>query len=116
VKDIVDAHAEPTLSPPEVQEIRALLKSRSGWELAKKNGIGALPGGNAVDAFNAVLTAAKSVGLFILPIGELERFHPEVGGNKQAWLRQVFEERLYSESPEAEKLLSEVVAFIAQRQ
>lgn len=116
VNEIVDARAEPTLSPPEVREIRDLLKTRSGWELAKKNGIGALPGGNAVDAFNAILAAAKSAGLFILPIGELERFHPGVGGNKQAWLRHVFEQNLYSASPEAERLLSEVVAFIAQRQ
>jgi hypothetical protein len=112
----IDANTESTLSPPEVREFRELLKTRSGWELAKKNGVGALPSGNAVDAFNAILIAAKSVGLFILPIGELERFHPEVGGNKQTWLRQVFESSLYTASPEAEEILSDVVTFIAKRQ
>ncbi|WP_166503359.1 ATP-dependent nuclease [Modestobacter italicus] len=112
----IDASTEPSMSPSEVREVRDLLRSRSGWELAKKNGVGALPSGNPVDAFNAILAAAKSVGLFILPIGELERFHPEVGGNKQTWLRQVFEESLYTSSPEAEQLLSDVVAFIATKQ
>jgi hypothetical protein len=112
----IDAGSGAALSPQEVRELRDLLKTRTGWELAKKSGVGALPGGNAVDAFNAILAAASSVGLLVLPIGELERFHPEVGGNKQAWLRQVFERSLYTSSPEAEKLLSEVVSFIAGRQ
>jgi hypothetical protein len=115
--EILDASQTPVLSSAETKQLRDLLKTQSGWELAKKNGRGALPGGGVMDAFNAILAASSAVGLFILPVGELERFHSEVpSSNKQAWLRQVFESGLYADSPTAEALLSEVVAYIARHQ
>lgn len=115
--EILARASGPTLSSAEVKELRALLKSQTGWELAKSMGRAVLPAGQAVDAFDRISSSCREVGLFILPVGELERFHPEVGGNKQAWLRQVFERELFASPPvEAADLLRDVVAYIGTRQ
>ncbi len=117
INEVLGASSDGDLSAADVKTLRDLLKTQSGWELAKTNGRGALPAGEAVDAFNRILSASSDVGLFIVPVGELERFHPEVGGNKQAWLRQVFEHELFAAAPlEAKELLQGVVQFIQSRQ
>ncbi len=107
---------EKTLSAVEVRSIRDVVRSTSGWSLAKQNGRGAIPSGSPLQSFERILAAARTVGLFVLPIGELERFHPTIGGNKQAWLREVFESGAYKDCAEAADFLRGVAAFIADCQ
>lgn len=74
--ELLGQAAGPSLTNSEVKELRELLKSRTGWELAKTNGRAVLPAGASVDAFDRICAYCRGVGLFILPVGELERFHP----------------------------------------
>jgi len=105
-----------SLTRDEAKKITEVIRSRSGWEQVKKNGIGSLPKGDATSSFNAVLEAAAALGLFLLPNGELERFHPIIGGTKQEWLRQVFETEAYKLSSDATRLLTRVTDYIASAQ
>jgi len=116
VDQIFADSSEEYLAVSEAKKVAAAVKARSGWEWIKKNGLGALPTGDATSAFNTVLEAAAALGLFLLPNGELERFHPEIGGNKQEWLRQVFETDAYKSSPDASQLLTKVTSYIASVQ
>jgi len=104
------------LDTGELRLVREAVTPVNGWKLIKTNGRGALPKGNAHESFERVLRTVANAGLFILPIGELESFHPTVAGSKQTWLRQVFEDGLYRDSAEARRLLTNVVAYIAGQQ
>ena len=104
------------LTKTEIAEVAELIRTESGWRHVKRKGSGAIDSGNPSAAFESIIAACKLRGLFILPIGELERFHSSVPGNKQAWLRQVLEGELFKTSHEAQTLMKEVRAFVATRQ
>lgn len=116
IVQVLDSSNEQYVSALEADSIRAAVRTASGWALAKKNGRGAVPSGQPLQAFDRILDASAKLGLFLLSVGELERFHPAIGGNKQKWLREVFETGVYRQSSEAADLLKRVAAFIAARQ
>ena len=63
----------------------------SKWEGLKKSGIAALPSGDATVAFDKLDKALKEVGIFIVPVGELECFVKQVGGHGPDWTNKVLE-------------------------
>ncbi len=93
INDVLNASTSNELTANEIKSIRKHIRATSGWELIKKNGKGAVSSGDPSTAFDTILEEAKKVGLFLVPVGELERFHPLIAGDKQKWLREVFENR-----------------------
>ncbi|GAA4712977.1 hypothetical protein GCM10023349_35170 [Nocardioides conyzicola] len=116
VAEILDRSQNPIIDRRDLTEMLDLLKAESGWKQIKRKGAGAIDTGDPTAAFASVIAACRAVGLFILPVGELERFHPNVGGNKQAWLRQALEHELFKTSGESQDLVRSVRAFVASRQ
>lgn len=116
VTDVLDAASAQELTKDEIKTIREATSQVTGWEELKKKGRNAVDRGEPLVAFNEILAACAERGLFLLPVGELESFHPTIGGNKQAWLREVFETRAYENSPDASAFLDRVIAFIHSHQ
>lgn len=114
--EIIDSSDSEHLSRHEFDEIVKSMKVVSGWQMVKRRGEGAIDGGDPTVAFRAIVEAARHVGLYILTNGELERFHTEVPGNKQEWLREVLEKQLFRNSPAAHALLRDVREFIVDHQ
>lgn len=110
---VLDAKADGELSDDEIKKIRGAVSARSGWAVMKEAGKAGMPGGEPSQALEHVMMESAKYGLFILEQGELERFHPTIGGNKQIWLRRVFEDKAYETSPDAVTLLQRVIAYIA---
>ena len=79
----------PRPTSQELDELRSLLKERRGWADAKKAGIGAVPQGDASQACHELVDLLGSVGLHVVPVGELERFVPTVSGHGPAWVSEV---------------------------
>jgi len=55
------------------------------------------------------------MGLFIVPVGELERFIPAVGGKGPGWLTAVYESGLHRDTAatgEARRFVGRVAASI----
>jgi hypothetical protein len=107
---------EKHFSRKHLDELNALIRAESGWKQVKRKGQGAIDSGDPTASFTSILAACSQLGLFVLSIGELERFHPEVSGNKQEWLRKVLEQEIYKSSKEAQTLLREVLTFVGQHQ
>ncbi|EFL19915.1 predicted protein [Streptomyces sp. C] len=89
--------AESQLTAFHAAKIKALLKEPTGWRTLKKSGIenlnqdGPLADQPAYQATQRLLTQAAAIGLFPMPDGELESWHPDVPRKEKAeWLRQVF--------------------------
>lgn len=112
---ILSERTTDEVSPGELQRLRAVLKPRSGWGEAKLAGCNLLSG-EARSSFDVLDASLRNIGIFIVRIGELERFHQEVAGNKADWLRTVLEGRLYQQTPEAREFVADIAANIVSRQ
>ena len=115
-QEVLSSGDQKFLIKSEIEELRNLIKAESGWRQIKGKGAGSIDSGDPTNAFNSIIAACKNVGLFVLTVGELERFHPDVSGNKQEWLRKVLETNKYRHSSEAQELLHEVLGWIASKQ
>ena len=83
---------ETYLSKQEIMRIREELKTTSPWDTLKMSGESGIPAGEAKVAYNAMNVKFKGKGIFIVPVGELERFVPEVGNHGPAWVNDVLEQ------------------------
>ena len=74
-------------------EIEAIFRKATPWDAVKEAGETAIPAGQATQQFEMLKEHCKQVGLWIVPVGELEGFCKSVGGHGPRWVRQVLEER-----------------------
>jgi hypothetical protein len=116
VEKILGSSDSPDVSSKELKRIGAALRPTSGWQQAKLVGRGLLSG-DAVTAFDSLDADLSALGIFIVTVGELERFHPQIpSDNKAAWLRTVLEDELYTSSVVAREYVAAMVNSIAARQ
>ena len=71
----------------------AVFRRASPWETVKQNGESAIPQGDATQQFQKLQELCKEVGLWIVPVGEMEGFCKSIGGHGPGWVQQVIEER-----------------------
>ncbi|MCX5130871.1 ATP-binding protein [Streptomyces sp. NBC_00340] len=84
-----------TLSQNQIDKISAALKAANGWKFLKASGVTALSG-EPHNAAQRLLSYFANLGIFLVPVGELEcwiRALPAT--NKSLWLTRVFEEGYY---------------------
>ncbi len=114
--DILDASDAPELTAAELSLIREGVRSESGWKQVKRKGVGAIDSGAPTAAFHSIVSACSALGLFLVAEGELERFHPQIPGNKQEWLRAVLEGELFKQTLAPQTFVREVRNFIKGHQ
>lgn len=85
----------PRLERRDEERVRQLTRTETGWEVAKKGGISVVPGGAPMSAAQRLLSKLSESGLFVVPVGELERFVPEVSGKGPAWVTEVHAQHLH---------------------
>lgn len=93
----IDALDGEIVDERSAEALRAVIRAESGWDKAKRSGIEALPQGDAYTAATRLLESLASIGLLVVPVGELERFAPGVGKHGPAWVADVLEKRLHLE-------------------
>ncbi|WP_445147251.1 ATP-dependent nuclease [Dyella sp. Tek66A03] len=81
--------------------IKAIFKMVSPWDDVKRAGRSALPPGQAIARFDELVKACSHVGLWIVPVGELEGFCRSIeGGHGPGFVAKVLEERILETDPE----------------
>ena len=83
--------------------IEGLFRKASPWDAVKNSGESAIPSGDPTKQFQKLLCLCKEMGLWIVPVGELEGFCKSVGGHGPRWVQQVIEERNLADDPELER-------------
>jgi hypothetical protein len=86
------------------------LQYPSAWADAKRAGRSVIPSGQESVALEALLTQLKSVGIFVVPVGEVECWIRRIGGKSMAWLNNVFVEVRSGTNP----FDSQVLEFVAE--
>lgn len=100
------------------QAIKRIFKTVSPWDDVKRAGRAALPQGQAVQQFDTLLGTCVAVGLFIVPVGELEGFCRSIdGGHGPGFVEKVLEKRNLetdSELEEARRFAAEILKRVRQ--
>jgi hypothetical protein len=97
-------------------KISDALRGRSGWKEFKTQGKRMLTS-DALAAFETLDEGLRQLGIFLVPVGELENFHTQYSAaNKAQWLRSVLESRAYEEQGPARDLIQEVMDFASHHQ
>ncbi|WP_195177158.1 ATP-dependent endonuclease [Mesorhizobium sp. INR15] len=91
-------------------DIEVVLKQLSPWDAVKAAGDAAIPSGDATQSLNTIRAQCEQRGIWIVPVGELERFCRSIGGHGPKWVQQVITNRNLAIDPE----LSEARTFIKQ--
>ena len=87
----------------ERSEIEKIFRKDSSWDTVKRAGESAIPGGQATKKFQELQRLCKQMGLWIVPVGELEGFCRAVGNHGPAWVQQVIEQRDLAMDPDLEQ-------------
>ena len=91
-------------------EIKRVFKTLSPWDDVKRAGRSALSGGQTVKHYDDLVGKCAAIGLWIVPVGELEGFCRSVdGGHGPGFVAKVLEERNLETDPE----LSEARDFVS---
>lgn len=77
-----------------LKEIKDAARKASAWAYAKTGGESFLPAGDVFNRYVRLRTTFKSVGLYIVPKGELESFCKSVADHGPAWVEQVCKKNL----------------------
>ena len=80
------------VSQTKMRNIRKSLESNTVWDQLKKTGVNGVGAGNPRSACDAILKYLSTIGIHVVPCGELERFVPTVGGHGPDWLHAVIEQ------------------------
>lgn len=89
--ELLAQHSDLYLSKEEIKGVSTLLNDGKPWADVKSNGFGAFPGGDATKAARRLESALKEVGIFVVPVGELEMFNKTSGKHGPAWVLEVLE-------------------------
>lgn len=96
------AAVEGTGRFPEDKEraIKGIFARQSSWSTLKRSGRSGLPPGGATKHFDSLYDECSALGLWIVPVGELEGFCRSLGSHGPGFVEKVLEERSLETDPE----------------
>lgn len=83
--------------------IKSTLKKASPWGAVKDAGEAAIPSGQPTQQMNELRRYLQTIGMWIVPVGELEGFCRSVGGHGPKWVQKVIEDRDLSSDSDLEQ-------------
>ena len=91
----------PVFTEVDRGRIQAILRRSSAWSHAKQIGEAFIPNGDASVAGQRLFSQLRRLGLFVVPVGEIEGFVRTIGGHGPAWVNAAIERDL-ARDPELE--------------
>lgn len=85
IQEILSAERETTVSQRSFAEIRKVLQKASAWAEAKRSGKSFVPRGEQTVAYDRLAANLRSLGIFIVEVGEVEGFCPSIANHGPAW-------------------------------
>lgn len=79
------SQAGPDFTRDDRAAIERAMKARTPWDEAKERGLGGVPPGDAYAAGARLLDDLKSIGLFLVPVGQLESWFQGIGNHGPPW-------------------------------
>lgn len=97
------------------RRIREITKSSDGWSLARKSGgVVALPRGQAAEAADRLISALRTLGVFVVPVGELEGWAPTIGAHGPKFVHQALDARVHANNAELQNFVAGIAAHLGE--
>lgn len=104
------------LTADELSELKPLLETRTGWKQLKSLGVQGVTGPTG-EALDHIVAKLKGVGIFIVPVGELERFETRAQQRpKSVWLEHVLTNRFDESAGEHRSFINDIRSFVRHHQ
>ncbi|WP_131783685.1 ATP-dependent nuclease [Legionella gresilensis] len=96
-------------SLPSKNDISNIMNQNKAWAQVKRYGITAIPRGDAQRYYNELKAKLNEIGIFIVPVGEVENFNPEVGSHGPKFVT-----KLLTDYPLDSTCLSPLKSFVTE--
>ena len=106
IKQIIDGAAAEKL--PKSDIIKAM-KQGSAWEIVKQMGASGLPKGQVRKDYESLVQTLEAIGIYLVPVGEVEAFCPEIGGHGPGHVNKLLNEWSLSDDK-----LKDLRSFVAK--
>jgi energy-coupling factor transporter ATP-binding protein EcfA2 len=101
IQEVLSNPQEQGAFPPKLRdEIVGILGKSSQWAMVKSAGETAIPKGDATKHYQILQKLCSSIGLWIVPVGEMECFCGLEGDHGPRWVQKVLENHDAATSPE----------------
>jgi hypothetical protein len=100
LEQALSAITDATLTRDAAQQLRGIVKLEDGWSRAKQGGLSALPQGAASESGKRLVSALGAMGLYVVPVGELERWAPSIAGHGPQWTAGALEVKIHEQTGE----------------
>jgi hypothetical protein len=96
VSATVGADRTARLTEEQSRRIREITKSSDGWGIARATGgLAALPRGQAAEAAQRLVAVLQTLGLYVVPVGELEGWARTIGSHGPKFVHQALDSRIH---------------------
>jgi len=102
------------LSERQTRKIRELTKSTDEWRTLKTAGLAGLPRGHAAEAGARLVKQLESLGLLIVPVGELESWGPTLGGHGAGFVAAALDAKLHETSDALRSFAVQAARLVSQ--
>lgn len=102
--EIIKESEEGKLRKSDIQDA---MKTGQSWAILKQTGIAGLPSGDASIQFDKLIGMLEAIGIYIVPVGEIERFNRTIPGHGPKFVTKVLTEHSLDE-----KEFSELKIFV----
>lgn len=90
LKAVVDRSDENSFTP---KEATSVLKRQGAWHHIKEFGKVAIPSGDATQRFNNLVQQLEKIGIYLVPVGEMEGFSKDTGKHGPAFVTKLLDEK-----------------------
>jgi len=94
------------------QKVVKAVKLVGGWADVKKLGKSAVPHGETTVKLEALLEQLATIGLFVVPVGEVESWVPGVASSSSVWIADVIQNNSVQMAIEAGKFVHDVLGSL----
>jgi hypothetical protein len=94
IQSILEAVTGPMFPNDAKRNIQEVLRRSSPWSVAKTAGVSFIPSGQPSQACSRLLATLESMGIFVVPVGEIEGFCRTVGNHGPRWAAEVLKKDL----------------------
>ncbi len=106
-KEIIDLLGNSSEENLPKGEITEAMKQGAAWYEVKKFGKAGVPKGKAQSDFNELIESLEKIGIYLVPVGEIENFCPEIGNHGPKFVM-----KLLSDVPLYDEKLGDLRTFV----
>jgi energy-coupling factor transporter ATP-binding protein EcfA2 len=95
ITKLINDSEEDSLPKSDISEA---LKQGKAWHTIKKYGENAIPNGAPRKDYNSLIAELQKIGIYIIPVGEIENFCPQIGLHGPKFITKLLSEFLLSDN------------------